>query len=298
MIGLMLSHVRDEKGSPLIFKSNDAHIQYLYQSRNSHFFTIVMQINARGKHEDHDFYKLTTEGMSIVKKCTSNGKEPNLSHEHRSCSLKGLYTSIADESEILSELHLLEIQHCNQFQTIYYNLRSKRKNINTNENQGTNVAFKRKSDSLKCDENIKVSRLDIIAEKAKQTAENSVQKEQNNQLQCKVCKKTFKKSLLSHLSKDKDCRSCFSDDEFEALKLRSAQKYKASQKIYNKTYMKSYYEKNQLQIMYTSICAKIRFGLGLTNFLPWEFEIGTSSDISCIYKRSSRPFLPLLMKSL
>ena len=197
-----------------------------------------MQINSKGKHEDHDFYRLTAKGMRIVQYCISNTIVQNGFKEHNSCCLKDLYLSVGDESEISSTLPLITVEHSYQFQTIYYNLRSRTKAVPviSNINQGTSVTtFKRKSGSLEFLQNNKVPKFDTIYEKqpegenhaktsAIQTDKNPVQKGQKNQVQCKVCKKSFKKSLLGHLAKAQECRKFYNDIEYESLKSDSEQK--------------------------------------------------------------------------
>ena len=106
IVGWIHSHVRNGQDEPCFFSSQDVHIQNSFQSRTSNFFGIVMQINSKGKYEDHEIYKLTEKGMHTVKKCLADSKIQLAQKEHSSCKSNDLYASIADEAELLSDLSL------------------------------------------------------------------------------------------------------------------------------------------------------------------------------------------------
>ena len=112
IVGWIHSHVRNDQDEPCFFTSHDVHIQYSLQSKTSNFFGIVMQINSKGKYEDHEFYKLTEKGMTTVKKCLADSNIEHIQQEHSSCKSKNLYASISDEAELLPDMSLI-IQHCN-----------------------------------------------------------------------------------------------------------------------------------------------------------------------------------------
>ena len=72
--------------------------EYSMQFKTGNFFGIVMQINSKGKYEDHEFYKLTEKGMTAVKKCLADSNIEHIQQEHSSCKSKNLSTKQTDPS--------------------------------------------------------------------------------------------------------------------------------------------------------------------------------------------------------
>ena len=144
IIGWIHSHVR---GVNCFFSSQDVHTQYSSQQTSHNFFGIVMQINSRGRHEDHDYYKLTSKGMAGVKSCLAKPNQESLKREHNSCKLEDMYESIARNASLLSNMSL-SIDHCVQFDS--YSLRRRRSTVlKFNQLEPNPKGFKRKTTCLK-----------------------------------------------------------------------------------------------------------------------------------------------------
>ena len=74
IIGWVHSHVR---GIKCFFSSLDVHNQYLSQRLDSNHLGLVVQIHPDGSLVDHDYYQLTSLGMTTVTNCLNGSFEDN-----------------------------------------------------------------------------------------------------------------------------------------------------------------------------------------------------------------------------
>ena len=113
IIGWVHSHVR---GVKCFFSSLDVHNQYLSQRLDSNHLGLVVQIHPDGSLVDHDYYRLTSLGMTTVTNCLNGSFEDN-SKQHPSCGGDNLYMSQKHLVDPLADLPL-EVKVCQQFQAI------------------------------------------------------------------------------------------------------------------------------------------------------------------------------------
>ena len=208
IIGSIQSKVRKQSCH---FNSFDMHIQYSSQNKDPSFFAIVVEIDSSGFIENHDVYRLTNAGMNAVKSCVSSPK-PSKSLEHPPCIGENLYASIAYDV-IDAKNPYFTILHPQQFKTIGYNIRKRKRNVST-----------RKSEEL----NLKTPKISISEDKPKL-------KKQIFKQRCKNCNKEC--SLLSHLAKAKACKEKYNDEEYKHLIDES--------KSRKKDYIQDYRKKNK-----------------------------------------------------
>ena len=112
IIGWVHSHVR---GIKCFFSSLDVHNQYLSQRLDSNHLGLVVQIHPDGTLVDHDYYQLTSLGMTTVTNCL-NGSTDN-SKQHPSCGGDNLYMSQRHLVVSIADLPLT-INVCQQIEVI------------------------------------------------------------------------------------------------------------------------------------------------------------------------------------
>ena len=103
------------------------HIQYSSQIKDQFFFGIVVEIDSSGYIENYDVYRLMNTGLNAVKNCLSSPK-PLTSLEHAPCLGENLYESVAQEVIVVTNPSF-DIYHPQQFKTIGYNVRKRKRNV-------------------------------------------------------------------------------------------------------------------------------------------------------------------------
>ena len=118
IIGWVHSHVR---GIRCFFSSLDVHNQYLSQRLDSNHLGLVVQIHPDKSLVDHDYYQLTSLGMTTVTNCLNGslhqGWDIDNSKQHHSCCGENLYMSQKHLVDPLADLPL-EIKVCLQIQAV------------------------------------------------------------------------------------------------------------------------------------------------------------------------------------
>ena len=108
------------------------HIQQKFQQKDPHFFGIVVKINPSGYIETTDYFRLTRSGLKAVKKCVSTSRQAPDSN-HPSCLGKDLYESIPLNVVDLKDPSFI-IHHSDQFHTIGFNVKHRKRNVSMKEN--------------------------------------------------------------------------------------------------------------------------------------------------------------------
>ena len=112
IVGWVHSHVR---GVKVFFSGYDIHNQYTSQQLDPNHLGLVVQIHPNESLVDHDYYRLTSIGMSTVSNCLNGSLHQSWnidnSKPHPSCNKDNLYTSQKYTVDPIADLPL-EINVC------------------------------------------------------------------------------------------------------------------------------------------------------------------------------------------
>ena len=209
------SHV---EGVECCFSSVDLHTQFTWSQVFPDILGLVFEIDQDGLPAEYDFYGLTTQGITELRKCRKPGSDG-----HVECDKKSYYTSklhLIDPIDIHLEVH-------DFFQMSYPN-----EQLFENEWPTIEESTKRK---LKL---VKPSVHEMEVEIQNQEDKTDSYQSQDHEKECEGCKKTYNiDTFFKHFRRAKKCKEKYGDRYDDMIKER--------RKNYKKAHNKQIYAENR-----------------------------------------------------